>query len=218
MADAHTVDGHVDPAFEPVARSFRAHFEQGSEIGAGVCIYAQGRCVVDLWGGWADAATRTPWQRDTRAVLFSVTKAMTAIAFHLLADRGQFRWDDRVATHWPGFGRAGKERITIEVLLGHTAGLAALDTQLRLDDCLTSPLSAAVVEAMETQRPRWEPGTDQGYHAATYGMYAAELFRRIAGESIGGFLQREYFEPLDSGVRLGTDEALQPNTSFHLGL
>ncbi len=167
-----TIHGRSAPGFEPVERAFRRHFEHRLEIGAAVSIFQRGKCVVDLWGGLADRDQGRPWQHDTRAVLFSVTKAMTAAAFHLLAERGLFAWDDPVAKYWPGFARNGKEGISIE-------------------------------------RPLWPPGSDQGYHALTYGMYAGELFWRITGERIGSFLERELFVPVGSDVRLGTDDATQ---------
>jgi CubicO group peptidase (beta-lactamase class C family) len=202
--------GTVAPGFEPVARVFADHLRRGLEVGAGLTIYHRGACVVDVWGGLADRDRGTPWQRDTRVVLFSVTKAMTAIAFHGLADRGLLQWDAPVARYWPGFARNGKADITVEGLLSHRAGLAALDVPLTLDDCLRPEQAPLVLEALEVQRPLWPPGTDQAYHAVTYGMYAGELFRRISGEPIGDWLAREWFGPVDSDVRLGT-----PSTEDH---
>ncbi len=204
-----TIHGRSAPGFEPVERAFRRHFEHRLEIGAAVSIFQRGKCVVDLWGGLADRDQGRPWQHDTRAVLFSVTKAMTAAAFHLLAERGLFAWDDPVAKYWPGFARNGKEGISIELLLSHRAGLAALDTRIRLDACFAWPTAPHIIEALESQRPLWPPGSDQGYHALTYGMYAGELFWRITGERIGSFLERELFVPVGSDVRLGTDDATQ---------
>jgi CubicO group peptidase (beta-lactamase class C family) len=69
--------------------------------------------------------------------------------------------------------------------------LVALDEQLRLDDCVIADRQPRLRAALERQRPLWEPGTMQGYHAITFGMYAREVFERIAKESMGTFLQRE---------------------------
>ncbi len=196
--------GGYDDGFAPVARQFARQLADGSEIGAGLTIYHRGRCVVDLHGGLADARARRAWQRDTRVVLFSVTKGLTAMALHLLADRGQLEWDAPVTTYWPGFGASGKEGITVRTLLGHRAGLACLDTPLTLEDCLDPSRAAVVRRALEQQRPAWAPGADQGYHAVTFGLYARELFERVAGEELGPFLRRELLEPLGSDVWLGT--------------
>lgn len=202
-APAPSAGSYAD-GFAPVAAQFAAHVRDGAEVGAGLTIYHRGRCVVDVWGGSADVARAQPWARDTRIVVFSVTKGLTAMALALLADRGQLAWDAPVATYWPGFAAHGKAAITVRTLLNHRAGLVGLDERLALEDCLDPARRGWLVDVLERQRPAWEPGTAQGYHAITFGMYARELFERIAGTDLGGFLRRELFEPLDADVSLGT--------------
>ena len=89
--------GYAD-GFAPVAERFAAQLAAGDEIGAGFAVYHRGRCVVDLWGGRADVATDRPWTRDTRTVVFSVTKGLAAMALTLLADRGALDWDTPMTT------------------------------------------------------------------------------------------------------------------------
>jgi CubicO group peptidase (beta-lactamase class C family) len=197
--------GWYEDGFEPVARQFSRQLAR-SEIGAAFAVHHRGRCVVDLWGGMADVTSSAPWQADTRAVVFSVTKGFTAMAMHLLVERGLFEWDAPVATYWPGFARSGKDAITVRTLMNHRAALPFLDSPLHLDDCVRADRAGLVLEALERQRPHWAPDHEQVYHAVTYGMYARELFERIAGEPIGPFLRRELFAPLGSDVHLGTPE------------
>lgn len=196
-------EGTFEDGYERVAEVF-AHQLKTEEIGAGLAIYRSGQCVVDLWGGLADRKSSRAWERDTRIVVFSVTKGFAAMALHLLADRGLLDWSEAVGTYWPEFSKSGKSKITVGQLLGHRGGLAFLDTKLSMDDLTDHSRYPKVLEAMETQEPSWRPGEDQGYHAITFGMYARELFERIAGESMGTFLRREIFEPLVSDVHLGT--------------
>jgi len=203
-AAPYPCSGTYADGFAPVAQRFAGHFRAGAEIGAGLTVYQRGRCVVDLWGGSADVALRTPWARDTRIVVFSVTKGLAAMALALLADRGELDWDAPVATHWPGFAAAGKDAISARTLFNHRAGLVGLRDTLTLDDCVLPERYPALVQRLERERPLWEPGRAQGYHAATFGMYARALFEQIRGESIGTFLRRELFEPLGADVSLGT--------------
>jgi CubicO group peptidase (beta-lactamase class C family) len=205
--------GFYAPGFESVARCFAEHLATGQEIGAGFSAYHRGDLAVDLWGGLADRHAQTPWEHDTRVVVFSVTKGLVAMAMHLLADRGKLAWDAPVASYWPGFAGGGKDTITVEQLFNHRGGLPYLDTRLTLEDCTDSSRAGAVLEAMERQEPAWRPGSDQGYHALTYGMYGRELFERITGESLGAFLTRELFEPLGSDARLGTPPELDAKTA-----
>ena len=50
------VDGHCDARFAAVRQAFAENFAVEDEVGAALCVYAGGRRVVDLWGGFADAA------------------------------------------------------------------------------------------------------------------------------------------------------------------
>ncbi len=199
--------GNYADGYEPVARQFARQLRDGSEIGASFCVYRAGECVVDLWGGYADLSTQREWTADTRVVVFSVTKGLASMALNLLSDRAQLDWDAPVATYWPAFAQAGKEAMTLRTLLNHQGGLASLDRSFTLSDCTDESSAVALREALEKQSPAWIPGTSQGYHAITFGMYARELFERIAGEPVGPFLQRELFGPLQADVSVGTRES-----------
>ncbi|TQL67993.1 CubicO group peptidase (beta-lactamase class C family) [Nocardioides albertanoniae] len=78
--------------------------------------------------GWADLPSGehpgVPMRPDHMLDLASVTKvvATTAITMRLVAS-GEVHLDDPVHRHLPGFDQHGKDRITLEMLLTHTAGL-----------------------------------------------------------------------------------------------
>ena len=198
------LQGHCHPDFTGLAQQFAHAFTGGEEIGAALCVYHRGECVVDLWGGWADQARQTPWQADTLIVVFSVTKGLAAMALNLAAERGAFDWDAPVARYWPGFAQNGKGQITVRQLFNHRAGLAALATPLTLEQCCDPAQREAVRTALEQQAPAWTPGQDQGYHALSFGLYASEFFQQAVGEPLEAFLQREYLGPLGADVHLGT--------------
>ncbi|MGZ5971109.1 MAG: alpha/beta fold hydrolase [Polyangiales bacterium] len=201
--------GSYAEGFGPLAEQFARHLASGEEIGAGLTVFHRGRLVVDLAGGWADVEEKKPWRRDTRLVVFSVTKGFAAMALNALSDRGLLDWEAPVASYWPEFGRNGKERITVRALFQHQAGLASLDTPLTLDDCIHD--WPRVTRALEEQRPR-SPAV-QAYHAVTFGMFAREVFERVAGEPMGRFLEREWFSPVGSDVRLGAPPELDAHVA-----
>jgi CubicO group peptidase (beta-lactamase class C family) len=98
------IQGHVEDGWEKVADAFRANFEVGvgvgvgveespGEVGAACCVYADGRPVVDVWGGLADREANRPWSQDTIAEVASTTKGATAICAHLLGQRGELDLD-----------------------------------------------------------------------------------------------------------------------------
>lgn len=199
--------GYVRPGFEGVARVFAGQLRAGRHAGAAFAATVDGELAVDLWGGLAHRAQQRPWEAHTSCVVFSVTKGLVAMAMHLLAARGRLAWDAPVAEYWPAFGDAGKRGLTVRTLLEHRAGLAALEQKLTLEECLRPASRERVRHALESQRPLWAPGTEQGYHATTFGLYARELFERVAGEDAGGFLARELFGPLGAEVWVGTPPA-----------
>lgn len=198
------MQGTHEDGFEPLARTFEAHLATGAELGAAVTVYFRGKRVVHLWGGTASVERSTPFTDRTRTVLFSVTKGLASMALSLLADRGELDFDAPVATYWPGFARGGKEAVTVAQLVAHRAGLPVLDVPFTLAEHVDPAAWPRIVDALEQQRPAWTPGTAQGYHATTFGMYVRALVERIAGEPIGTFLSRELFEPLGADVSLGT--------------
>ena len=207
-AAPHPARGSYADGYAPVARLFARHLARGDEVGASLCVYRGQKRIVDLWGGLAHVEHARPWRRDTRIVLFSVTKGLAAMAFHLLATRAKLEWDAPVSDYWPAFGAAGKDAITVRQLLNHRGGLPYLRERLTLLECADDRNRRRIRRAMEQQEPTWAPGSEQGYHAITFGLFARELFERIAGEPMGSYLEREVFEPTGSDVRLGTPPAL----------
>ena len=67
-----------------------------------------GETVVDLWGGVADPARGTPWQRDTLSIVFSCTKGAVALCAHVLASRGKLDLDAPIRELWPELARDDK--------------------------------------------------------------------------------------------------------------
>ncbi|MDC0360249.1 beta-lactamase family protein [Alphaproteobacteria bacterium] len=204
------IEGSYAPAFEGVYQVFRQNFEESGEQGAAICVSVGGETVVDLWGGVADPKTAAPWQNDTVAVVFSCTKAATALAAHLLADRGALDLDAPVALIWPEFTAAGKEGVTMRMLLDHTAGLPALRTPLK-PDCLLD--WGYMTSRLAAEAPFWEPGTRSGYHAITFGYLVGEVVRRVSGQSLGAFFQEEIARPLRIDFWIGLPESEEPRVA-----
>jgi len=58
---------------------FRRNVESGKEQGGAFAVYYKGKPVIDIWGGYADAASYRPWQKDTTSLVYSCTKGVAAI-------------------------------------------------------------------------------------------------------------------------------------------
>jgi CubicO group peptidase (beta-lactamase class C family) len=204
------VQGTVAAGFERVEEAFRANFEAHGDVGAATAVYVHGEKVVDLWGGVADAHDDRPWEEGTLALVYSTTKGVTAILAHLLAQRGLLDLDAPVTDHWPEFGAEGKGGLTLREVMGHRAGLPALDDPVPVADVLGwDPM----VERLAAQKPLWSPGTSHGYHALTYGWLVGEVLRRVTGRSVSQLVADELSGPLGLELWIGLPEAEEHRVS-----
>ncbi|MEV6703465.1 serine hydrolase domain-containing protein [Streptomyces sp. NPDC051453] len=194
------IQGHCDARFDAVRATFEENFDEREELGAAVTVLVDGAPVVDLWGGWADAARTRAWERDTVVNVWSTTKGPTALCAHILMDRGLLDPDAPVATYWPEFAAAGKEGVLVRHLLSHRAGLAGLREPHSLEQLFDWELTTSRLAAQE---PWWEPGSVSGYHALTYGFLVGEVVRRVSGLLPGAFLEREVTGPLGIDFTIG---------------
>jgi len=191
-------EGSVAAAFWPVAKAFESQIES-SGGGAAVCVYFEGRKVVDLWGGVRDSGGK-PWREETMSMSFSTSKGITSTLLNQLVDRGEIDYDDPISRYWPEFAAAGKGTITIRDLMTHRAGLSRLRPLLdrgdRILDWEYMVETLAKAEARPTRR--------SAYHALTYGWLTGELIQRVTGSALGDVIRDELEIPLGlDGIHIG---------------
>ena len=189
-ASRFDIHGHVSPGFESVREAFVENFARRRELGGACCVYHRGEKVVDLWGGIRNKQTGETWEQDTMVVVHSTTKGLAAMTLALAHSRGWLNYEERVARYWPEFAQQGKEKITVRQLLAHQAGLFAFEEPV--DRSIVADLDRLAI-VLARQKPAWEPGTRQAYHALTLGFYEGELLRRVdpLHRSLGQFFHDE---------------------------
>ena len=209
------VEGDVDEGYGKIADAFRANFAAYRDVGAAVAVYRDGVKVVDMWGGYRNGFTKTPWQHDTVVNMFSTTKGVASLAVSVAASRGLISYDAKVADCWPEFAQAGKAEVTVRQLLSHQAGLSALDAPLLLADLTDQETLSA---ALAAQAPAWPPGSRHGYHALTLGWYESELIRHTdpAGRTLGQFFADEVAAPLGLDLYIGLPASVDRDRVAHL--
>jgi len=201
MAD---VQGSVSDRFAPLRDVLANHLDNADDIGASVAVIHQGELVVDIWGGYLDHAKTKPWSRDTIVNVWSTTKTMTFLIALMLADGGGLDFSQRVSHYWPEFAANGKEEIEVRHLLAHSSGLSGFDGPMRAEQLADWEYC---VSALARQAPWWSDRTRPGYHAITQGFLIGEVVRRITGESLGQFFQREVADVLGVDFHIGLSEA-----------
>ena len=198
------VDGTCDPAFDAVRDAFAGNFAIG-ELGAACTVAIDGRVVVDLWGGWADAERTRPWASDTLVNAYSVGKPIVALALLRHVAEGRVDLDGPASRWWPELV-AGQQGATVRDVLCHRAGVPAIREPLTNDALWDWDEMCRAVAATE---PWWTPGTTHAYHTNTYGHLVGELARRLDGRRPGTWLREEIAGPLGADVAWGLDRADQ---------
>lgn len=196
------VDGYCDPVFSAVRDALECNMAAGDEVGCAVCVMVDGETVVDLWAGYRDKERKDPWRRDTVTDMKSVGKSIFALSVLRLVSQGRMQLDAAVASYWPEFAQAGKDKISVRMLLGHLAGLPYPDA---------APLGSlyepgVVAAALAAQKPEWEPGTQPCYHSFSFPPLCSELVRQVTGQSVQTYHRDQIATPLGAEYWLGLED------------
>jgi CubicO group peptidase (beta-lactamase class C family) len=193
----------IERIWTGVERLYRSGFYPAIAL----CVRREGQVVLDRAIGHArgngpsdrENAARTPATPATPFVIFSASKAMTAVVAHLLDERGLLHVGDRVCEYIPEYAAHGKEAITIEHVLSHRAGVPNLPADaFDLDRFGDREFQ---LEMLCAAKPRSRPGKLLSYHAVSGGFIIAEIVKRVTGKGIRSVLAQEILEPL--GFRWG---------------
>ncbi|XP_060064309.1 beta-lactamase domain-containing protein 2-like isoform X2 [Ylistrum balloti] len=160
-----------------------------------------------MWGGYVDLESEQRWREDTMTLVFSCTKGVAAIVAAKLADRGFLDYKKLVSHYWPGFGKNGKENITVEMLLSHQAGLVTTNETVPLHWLLTDP--DRLEQFLENQTPTIEPGLGVIYHAITYGLYLDRLLPKIdpKGRSVKQMFEEDFANKFNIDFSIGSTQS-----------
>lgn len=183
---------------------------QGREIGVQVAAWLGEEQIVDCWSGIADPESGRPVDGDTLFNVFSVSKAVTAVALHIQVERGLVDYDAPVATYWPEFAAAGKENVTIRHVLSHTSGV------LRMPPDVTPELMTNwdwMCQRIAEMPASYPAGSRSSYQSMTFGWLIGEVVRRTDPKRrpFGQFVKEEIADPLGAtDLWLGIPGEVEP--------
>jgi CubicO group peptidase (beta-lactamase class C family) len=188
----------VEAMWHAVERFYRTGLHPAMQL----CVRRRGEVLLDraighaAGNGPADPpeAPKELATTDTPFCLFSASKAVTAMVVHLLDQRRLLHVSDPVSEYIPEFAQHGKQRVTIEHVLTHRAGIPNMPPDEMTLDTLAKP--ERIVEILCAAEPTWTPGRRLAYHAITGGFILGELVKRVTGKDIRAVLDAEILEPL----------------------
>ena len=205
------VNGSIAAGFEPVREAFADVVAVQPGTGAAAAMWHDGRWVVDLWGGWADARRSRAWERDSIVMPYSVGKPFAAMSALVLVQRGELDLDAPMQRYWPEL----RAPATVRHVLSHSAGLVALDEPVPGE---TFEDWDAMCSLLARQEPSWVPGEGLGESALFYGHLLGELVRRVDGRMPREHWQQEFCGPLGLDFHIGLDAAQRARTVELTGL
>ena len=175
-----------------IDEAVRAAIERKETPGAVVVVGRRGRIVYrKAFGDRALQPQREAMTVDTIFDLASLTKVVaTTTAVMMLVERGRLSLADPVSLYIPEFGANGKDRVTIEQLMTHRAGLPPDNEIADYVGVTIKPL-----EEIYKLKPSYEPGTRFVYSDVGF-IVAAEIVRRVSGKRIDAFARENIFAPL----------------------
>jgi uncharacterized protein YbbC (DUF1343 family)/CubicO group peptidase (beta-lactamase class C family) len=175
-----------------IGDAVRASITRKETPGAVALVGRNGAIVYrKAFGNRAIEPRQEPMTVDTIFDLASLTKTVaTATSIMILVERGKVSLPDPVALYIPEFGRFGKERVTVEQLLTHRAGLPPDNEIADYVGVTLDPL-----RLIYELRPSYDPGTRFVYSDVGY-IVAAEIVRRVSGKPLDQFARDNIFAPL----------------------
>jgi CubicO group peptidase (beta-lactamase class C family) len=192
-----------DARYEDVLAAARHDVERGRVPACQLAVAREGRILFFEALGRATTATRF--------CAFSATKPIVAAAVWLLIGDGSLDITRPVAHYVPEFASKGKEAVTVEQVLLHTAGFPA------------APISVADGTDAERRRARfatwhldWEPGSRFQYHAESAHWVLVDLIERLRGADFRDVIEAAVCRPLGLprilGIPVGDQSDIAPLT------
>lgn len=197
-----------------------AEWDRKDSPGCSVAAARNGVILYERGYGMANLELGVPLTPESRFMVASISKPMTAMSILLLAERGKLSIDDDVRKYVQGFPDYGK-RITIRHVLSHTSGLRDAFFLRELADPFdeTTNRMDQLVQILTRQKGlNFDPGAEFQYNNGAYTMLA-DIVRRVSGQSLGQFAEANIFKPLGMiHTRFHDNPAmLEPNraTGYH---
>lgn len=191
-----------------VSELVHRQIEAGLQLGVQVCAYKDGEVIVDTWAGTVGPGDEREVGPDTLFSSFSTTKGVAATMLHVLASQGLIDLDAPVTRYWPEFGAQGKDKLTVNQAVCHMGGVHTTPLPNTAEHVVNWKMG---LDYIANLAPAWEPGTQTGYHAMTFGWVIGGIIEGATGKPFQQVLRETITEPLgiDDSMFIGIPDGVE---------
>lgn len=168
---------------------------KAQEPGGVVLVTRGGEVIYKKAFGMADMELDVPMREEMVFNVASVTKQFTAVAVLQLAEQGKLSLQDEVTKYLPDYPTGG-QKITIENLLTHTAGIpgSAPEALTTLQGKRGLVSLQEIIATFKNRPLDFAPGTKWSYSNNGY-MLLGAVIEKVSGVSYPQYLERNLFKP-----------------------
>jgi CubicO group peptidase (beta-lactamase class C family) len=176
------------------------------EPGGVVLIAQKGRIIYKKAFGMANAELNVAMKPEMVFNIASITKQFTAVAVLQLTEQGKLSLQDEITKYLPDYPTGG-QKITVENLLTHTAGIPGSDpaaiTRLQGERrWITLP---EIIATFKNRPLDFAPGTKMIYSNNGY-MLLGAIIEKVSGVSYREYLEKNLFKPAGMNETLFGDD------------
>ena len=192
----HTHVGNAQSKTEKLDEIMKT-YHQFNMFDGSVLVAENGKVIYKGAFGMANHEWNIPNTTDTKFMLGSVSKPITAILMLIQVQKGLIDLDKNISDYIPGFSKKNGTKITIRQLLSHTSGMPNYDiikdffpkisrqnfsreeyTKLYMDSALV-----------------FEPGTN--YYYSSWGYFTLGfIMEKVTGKSYSTLMKEDIFDKL----------------------
>lgn len=184
-------------SFDKVERYMDAQHNV-NKFGGTVIVMKNDTVILKKAYGYADLEWNVKNTIDTKFILASISKYFTSIAVMQLVEKKQLSLNDKLNKFFPDYPQG--EKVTIHMLLTHTAGLPLDFEELYMNSTIITKDSAITI--LKNKPYLFNPGTNVKYSNIGY-FLLSQIIEKASNQTYEIFLKENIFNKanmLNSGV------------------
>ncbi|HEX7314709.1 MAG TPA: serine hydrolase [Pyrinomonadaceae bacterium] len=185
---------------------------KAQEPGGVVLVARRGEVIYRRAFGMANVELGVPMREEMVFNVGSITKQFTAVAVLQLAEQGKLSLADEITKYLPDYPTGG-QRITVENLLTHTAGIpgSAPEAMMALQGRKDLVRPSELIATFKNRPLDFAPGTRHSYSNNGY-MLLGAIIEKVSGVPYPEYLERNIFKPAGMTLtRFGDDQLIIRN-------